>query len=113
MKHEVAGGMKNRNKLLLGAMMVAGVSTLVLGCPDPSFAISPPTDPNAFAYELYNIAVRQILGGPVGFVGGVTAMVLGAISLITGRVLAAVPSILGGAALLKAESLITGLGLLF
>jgi hypothetical protein len=112
MKHGVVGGMKYETKFLLGAAMAVGVATVVLMCPDFSFAISKPTD-GTFAYELYNIAVNQILGGPVGFVGGVAAMVMGAISLITGRILAAVPSILGGAALLKAESLITGLGLLF
>jgi hypothetical protein len=40
-------------------------------------------------------------------------MVVGAISLIGGRILTAVPCVLGGAALLKADTLIQGLGLLF
>jgi hypothetical protein len=106
------GGMKHGEKLLLGAATVVGAAAVLLGSPDLSFAISEPTV-GTFAYDLYDIAVNKILKGPVGYVGGMAAMVMGAIALITGRVLPAIPAVLGGAALLKADTLIQGIGLLF
>jgi hypothetical protein len=101
-----------KHKAILGAALVVGVASILIN-PDSSFAIEFNVSRNSFAYPLYDIAINKILQGPVGFVGGVTAMVIGAISLITGRILAAVPAVLGGAALLKAPDLIDGLGLLF
>jgi len=112
MKQGVVSGMKHETKLLLGAAAVVGAAAVLLGSPDLSFAINEPTA-GTFAYDLYDIAVNKILKGPVGYVGGMAAMVMGAIALITGRVLPAVPAVLGGAALLKADTLIQGIGLLF
>jgi hypothetical protein len=115
MKHEVVGAstcVKHQNKLLLGAVLAVGAAAAILMNPDLSFAINPPA-PGTFAYDLYDIAVEKILKGPVGYVGGMAAMVMGAIALITGRVLPAIPAVLGGAALLKADTLIQGIGLLF
>ena len=103
--------MKHESKLLLGAALAVG-SAVLFANPDLSFAISPPSS-GTFAYDLYDLAVNKILKGPIGYVGGIAAMVIGAISLISGRILTAVPCILGGAALLKADTLIQGIGLLF
>ncbi|MEM4134377.1 MAG: hypothetical protein QXV73_04195 [Candidatus Micrarchaeia archaeon] len=75
-------------------------------------AINQPSS-GTFAYDVYDIAVDKILKGPVGYVGGIGAMVIGAISLIGGRMLQAIPAILGGAVMLKADTLITGIGLIF
>jgi hypothetical protein len=114
MKHEVVGAsscVKYQNKLLLGAALAVGAAAVLMN-PDLSFAINPPAA-GSFAYDLYDIAVDKILKGPVGYVGGMAAMVMGAIALITGRVLPAIPAVLGGAALLKADTLIQGIGLLF
>ncbi|MGC9001239.1 hypothetical protein [Caldisericum sp.] len=74
------------------------------------FAFSGNISQGSFAYDVYEIAVEKILKGPVGFVGGVAAIVLGAISLIGGRYMTAVPSILGGAVLLKADAITNSLG---
>jgi hypothetical protein len=109
---KAVGEVKHETKLLLGAAVVGVAAAVLLGNPDLSFAISEPTT-GSFAYDLYDIAVNKILKGPVGYVGGMAAMVIGAIALITGRVLPAVPAVLGGAALLKADTLIQGIGLLF
>jgi hypothetical protein len=64
----------------------------------------------SFAYDIYDIAVNSILKGPIGFVGGVGAIVFGAIEAMRGRVLEAIPAILGGAALLKADTIVQTLG---
>ena len=67
----------------------------------------------SFAYTVYDVAINHMLNGPIGFVGGVAAMALGAIMAIQQRITLAIPCILGGAALLNAESMVTTLGMTF
>ena len=74
-----------------------------------ALAVTAPTT-GSFAYDIYNIGVNSILKGPIGFVAGVGAIVFGAIEAIRGQVMGSVPAILGGAALLKADSIVTTLG---
>ncbi len=70
------------------------------------------TSPGAgsFAYDIYDIAINSILKGPIGFVAGTAAIVFGSVIAIQGKILAAIPAILGGAALLKADSIVNTLG---
>jgi len=63
-----------------------------------------------FAYDVYDVAVLKMLQGPIGFVGGVAAMIIGAVLAIQGKIMGAIPSICGGAVLLKADALVTSLG---
>lgn len=73
------------------------------------------TAPSAgtFAYTVYDVAINQMLNGPIGFVAGVGAMALGAVMAIQQKIMLAIPCILGGAVLLNAESLVTTLGMTF
>lgn len=64
----------------------------------------------SFAYDVYDIGVNQILRGPIGFVGGVVAIVIGAVMAIQGEVMYSVPAILGGAVMLRADTVVTSLG---
>lgn len=63
-----------------------------------------------FAYDLYDIGVNKVLNGPIGFVGGVGAMCAAGILAIRQMILPAVGTVLGGAFLLKADSVVTTLG---
>ena len=63
-----------------------------------------------FAYDVYDVAVVKMLQGPIGFVGGVAAMIIGAVLAIQGKIMGAIPAICGGAVLLKADALVTSLG---
>jgi hypothetical protein len=85
------------------------VSVIMLGVVQIAQAISAPAS-GAFAYDLYDVGVNKIVKGPIGFVGGVVAMVAGAIAAIQARIMLALPAILGGAALLKADSIVSSLG---
>jgi len=67
----------------------------------------------SFAYTVYDVAINQILNGPIGFVAGVGAMALGAVMAIQQKIMLAIPCILGGAVLLNAEGLVTTLGMTF
>lgn len=68
---------------------------------------------SSFAYTIYTIGVTNILKGPIGFVAGVSAIVLGAIMAIQQKVMMAIPCILGGAALMSADTLLTSMGMTF
>lgn len=76
-----------------------------------SAIVTAPT--SGFAYDVYDIAVNKILKGPIGFVGGVGAIALGAIMAIRAQIMAAIPTVLGGAVLLKADKITESLGALF
>jgi len=98
----------NRNiKLTLFLTMVASIALI-----DSCLAISEPTS-GSFAYDVYDIGVNKILKGPIGFVAGCSAIAIGAISAFKAQVMTAVPAVLGGAALMKADTIITSLGALF
>ena len=73
------------------------------------------TSPSAgsFAYDVYDIVVNQILNGPIGTVAGLAAIVLGAIAAIRSQIMLAVPSIIGGAVLIKADAIAQSMGALF
>lgn len=64
----------------------------------------------SFAYDVYDIGVNKILKGPIGFVAGVVAIVMGAAAAIMGEIMYAIPAILGGGILLKADAVVTSLG---
>jgi len=85
-------------------------SGIVLASASSALAIGVPAA-GSFAFDVYDIAVNRILDGPIGFVGGVGAMAVGAVCAIQQKVFEAVPCILGGAVLLNADSLVTSLGM--
>lgn len=99
--------MKKEVRLMLLFMATA----LVLGLSGVSSAITAPVA-GSFAYDVYDIGVNKILQGPIGFVGGVMAIVVGAIAAIRAQIMLAIPAILGGAVILKADAITTSLGMI-
>lgn len=85
------------------------VCAMVLMLYSVAFAIVAPAA-GTFAYDVYDVAVVKMLQGPIGFVGGVAAMIIGAVLAIQGKIMGAIPAICGGAVLLKADALVTSLG---
>jgi len=73
-------------------------------------AVTAPASTTVFAYDVYQIGVNGVLKGPIGFVGGVAAIVFGAVTAVRGAILQALPALLGGGVLLKADSIVTTLG---
>jgi hypothetical protein len=68
---------------------------------------------SGFGGDIYDIAVNKILKGPIGTVAGIAAICIGAVSAIKGQYMAAIPAALGGVALLKADSILQSMGLIF
>jgi hypothetical protein len=73
------------------------------------FAMTTPAA-GSFAYDLYDIAVTQILLGPIGFVAGVASMAFAAILAIRQMILPAAGVVLGGAFLLSADTVVQSIG---
>lgn len=96
------------HKIKENRITVALVGLGVVLAASAAWAIAVPA--GGFAQDVYDIAVTQILQGPIGFVAGVAAMVVGAVSAIQQRIMEAIPAILGGAVLMNAETLVTSLG---
>lgn len=65
-----------------------------------------------FFYDIYDIGVNKMLKGPIGFVGGIIAMVAAAVLAIRQMILPAAGTVLAGIFLLKADTLVTSLGAL-
>ena len=73
-------------------------------------AVTAPASTTVFAYDVYDIGVNSILKGPIGFVGGVGAIVFGGVTAVRGAILQALPALLGGGVLLKADTIVSTLG---
>lgn len=70
------------------------------------------TEPQAgsFAYDIYDIIVLKVLKGPIGFVGGLAAIVVGAVQLTKSWILAIV-GVLSGTVIIKADTITSSLGM--
>ena len=90
-------------------LIVLSAVVLTASMATNAFALAAP-GAGTFAYDIYDIAINSILKGPIGFVAGAASIVFGAVIAIQGKILAAVPAVLGGAMLLKADSIVTTLG---
>lgn len=89
--------------------LIAALTITALMLATNSLAMTTPAA-GSFAYDLYDIGVNQILLGPIGFVGGVACMVFAAIMAIRQMLLPAAGVVLGGAFLLKADTVVQSVG---
>lgn len=95
----------------LQARVIMALAILVLVQAENSLAMTVPAS-GSFAYDLYDIGVNQILLGPVGFTGGVACMCVAAILAIRQMILPAAGVVLGGAFLLRANTVVETIGAL-
>ena len=62
-----------------------------------------------FGYDIYDIVVIQILGGPIGFIGAVALIVWGATKVMTNWMIT-ILCVIAGTILIKADALVQTLG---
>lgn len=62
-----------------------------------------------FGYDIYDIAVNKILGGPIGFIGAVALIVWGATKMMTNWMITVV-CVIAGTILIRAEDMVQTLG---
>lgn len=63
----------------------------------------------AFGYDIYDIAVNQMLGGPIGFIGAVVLIVWGATQMMKSWMITVV-CVIAGTILIRAEDMVQTLG---
>lgn len=96
--------MKNEVRLTIMALMVFAVA---LAATD-ALAVTAPT--GGFAQDVYDIFVTKMLKGPIGFVCGCVAIIFGAVMAIRAQIMTAIPAVIGGAVMLKADAVVESLG---
>jgi hypothetical protein len=100
------------NKVRVGKREIAML--MILTFVAAQAAVASVTTPTAgWAYDVYDILVNQMLKGPVGFSCGVAAMAFAAVKLMGGQVMGAIAPAIGGAMLLKSDTLTSSLGSIF
>jgi len=95
-----------QNRIAVAALLMLAVLFAVSG---NAFAMAVPAA-GSFAYDLYDIGVNQLLLGPAGFVAGVTFMAIAAVLAIRQMIVPAAGVVLGGAFLLKANTVVESIG---
>lgn len=93
-----------KRTFLLTALMVVMLAGTAL-------AITAPTS-GSFGYTLYDIVVVSMLQGAAGFVGGLALIVWGATMLPRGAWLPAVFCVAAGGMVIKADTIVTSLGMM-
>lgn len=93
----------NLSMSIMAMMFVVAMASL-------AWAIAIPVA-GSFAYDAYDIAVNQILNGPIGFALGVLAIGFGAWFAIRSAIMEAIGAVLGGAILLQADTVVASLGM--
>jgi len=91
-------------------IVAAGATSLIAGT---ASAFIPVPGAGTFAFDIYDVAVNQVLNGPIGFTGGVAAMAMGGMMAIQQKIALAIPCLLGGALLMTADTMTTTLGAVF
>lgn len=82
-------------------LAIASASALALQAPQPG----------TFGYDMYDIAVNQILNGPIGFVAGVAGVVYSATRLKDNWA-PALSGVLMSSAVIQADAIATTLGMI-
>ena len=95
----------NKKKALIatGIVTAAAASSSALAITGPA--------PGAFGYDLYDVAVNDMIQGAPGFVGGLAGVVVSASKLSQNWLYAGL-GVLGSTAVLKADTITTSLGYL-
>ncbi len=89
--------------------LICALAVGLLFCAQNAMAFTVPTS-GSFAYDLYDLAVNQILKGPVGFVAGIGFMILCVFAIARQMVLPAILCLFAGVILIKADAIVVTLG---
>ena len=117
---ETLKGMKRGEKEMrqLNRKFILGVFVLSLalvGSVGPVLALNVDIPDGAdesttLGFTVYDIIVTKMLKGPIGVAAGVAFIALGAIQAVRNNLIGAVPAVLAGGILIKADSVVRALG---
>ena len=92
------------------AAQIALFATIVAFMPGAALAFTQPAAGD-FGFDIYDIVVTKMLGGPIGFIGAIALIVWGATKVMTNWMIT-VLCVIAGTVLIKAEDLVVTLGAL-
>ena len=98
-----------RSKILF---LVLFTVVLFLASAPPSFAITAPTTGSLF-YDVYDIVVNSMLKGAVGFVAAILVFMMGIGLFFMQKIIPGVIAVVCAALIVKADAIVTSLGLIF
>jgi hypothetical protein len=101
---QASAGTHDQRRLMLMALLL--VVFLLASSMATAFTAPATGD---FGYDVYDIVVNQILNGPIGFIGGVALIVLGATQIMKNWMMT-ILCIIAGTVLIRAEALVVTLG---
>ena len=93
-------------------VMVIAVTVVLLGSALPSFAITAPTSGSLF-YDVYDIVVNSMLKGAIGFVAAILVFMMGIGLFFMQKIIPGVIGVVCAALVIKADAIVTSLGLIF
>jgi hypothetical protein len=88
------------------------VTVLLLGSALPSFAITAPTSGSLF-FDVYDIVVNSMLKGAVGFVAAILVFMMGIGLFFVQKIIPGIIGVVCAALIIKADSIVTTLGVIF
>ena len=103
-----------KQKLVYGVFVLLATLACSAG---PVFALNVTIPDDAdesttLGFTVYDIIVTKMLKGPIGVAAGVAFIALGAIQAVRNNLIGAVPAVLAGGILIKADSVVRALGAL-
>lgn len=93
------------NKQRVGLAVAFALLTLMAG---PAFAFTAPAAGD-FGYDIYEVVIINILGGPIGWVGAAALVVFGATKVMTQWMLT-VMCVVAATIIVKISGILTSLG---
>ncbi len=92
------------------SLALSALASMLMFAPGAVFAFTAPTDDTALGYAIYDTVVNGILGGPIGFVGGIAIIIWGGVQLFRNW-MPAVLAIIAGTAVSQADTIVGTLGM--
>lgn len=93
-------------------LMITAITVLLLGSALPSFAITAPTSGSLF-YDVYDIVVNSMLKGAIGFVAAILVFMMGIGLFFVQKIIPGIIGVVCAALIIKADAIVTTLGLIF
>lgn len=87
------------------------ITILLFFCAGSVLAITAPAT-TGFAYTMYDIVVIKMLQGAIGFISGLALVIWGASMLPRGAYLPAAFTVAAGGMVIKADTIVTSLGMI-
>ncbi|RMG69971.1 MAG: hypothetical protein D6710_07885 [Nitrospirae bacterium] len=92
-----------------GRLVLALLISLAVSYVQMAWAWTTPAA-GSFAYDVYNLGVVNMLQGPIGYVAAVAGLIIGAVAMLGGRIMWAIPTFLASGLMWAAPSIVQSMG---